>query len=1029
MRDWVTVRVFVSSTFLDMQAERDYLVRFVFPRLREELLPRRIHLDDVDLRWGITSEQSVVEACREIIDECRPRFVCLLGGRYGKIRPQLGTSVTADEIHHAIDDPAQTYRFFYYRDPEATASVPLELAEQYVDPPGSQGETLLRELKARIAENHEPRVYPAQWDGRQQRFVGLEPLGLQVCADLLRSINEELGSDVPALPDEDAQERAAMEAYIAERVRQYVVGSRAPLLDQMLAFARGEGKETVLLLTGAPGVGKSALLAQLCRGLTSQDPEALLLPHFVGASACSTDLRRTLERLCRELAAVAGVEPNLPQEMRDLMARFGELLAQAAEGRRIILVLDALNQLDRTDNAHLMHWLPQPLPDGVRIVASSLEGPAADALRRRQDVEEKPLEPLAPKDSLAIAESFLKRYGKRLAPDQRQALLEKPEAGNPLYLLVALEDLRTLGTHELTPRIEALAGEVQPLFRSILTERLSNDPGFRDESGQLIGKPLVRGFVSLIGASRHGLSHAELAELLAPGDPPDRLGNVAALECLLRPYLMRRGEFLDFAHTQLREAVEAEYLDEPEERRAAHVHLAAYFHAKADPTADASWQGSPRALSELPHHQTNAEAWGPLEKTLTDLRFIEAKCDAGMTYPLVADYNAALSFVPAGHQTRAVPSSPSPSPVTCNLSPALEPFRRFVRANAHIFSQGLEWVLQRAYNSAASGAVAQQAGAILHDCKTPTRPWLRLLNRPLREPDPVRVVLSTLRGHSDSVRAVAVSEDSEWAITAGDDSEVRLWDLAGGEGRLLWLHRHGAFAVALAPNGRTAVSAGGHGCVRAIDLGTTRETEWTDGDSSVFAVGVTDDGESVFYGRTDGYVGAWEPATGRARRLCTLTAAVNGLAVTPHGDRVFVASDQGVLVLSGAGGEVTALPGHEGRVWSVSVSSDGRTALSGGEDGTLRLWSAPGSGSLLSRHPAEVLSVSLSRDGSTAAAGSIDGYVRTYGLRSGELLTERWVLHCVFGVALHRNGSRVLVALDNGEVRDISATPEWPEPD
>jgi hypothetical protein len=76
-----------------------------------------------------------------------------------------------------------------------------------------------------------------------------------------------------------------------------------------------------------------------------------------------------------------------------------------------------------------------------------------------------------------------------------------------------------------------------------------------------------------------------------------------------------------------------------------------------------------------------------------------------------------------------------------------------------------------------------------------------------------------------------------------------------------------------------------------------------------------------------------------------------------------------------------------------------------------------------------MLSVSLSRDGSTAAAGSIDGYVRTYGLRSGELLTERWVLHCVFGVALHRNGSRVLVALDNGEVRDISATPEWPEPD
>ena len=39
-----TVRVFISSTFRDMHAERDHLVRFAFPRLREKLLDRRIHL-------------------------------------------------------------------------------------------------------------------------------------------------------------------------------------------------------------------------------------------------------------------------------------------------------------------------------------------------------------------------------------------------------------------------------------------------------------------------------------------------------------------------------------------------------------------------------------------------------------------------------------------------------------------------------------------------------------------------------------------------------------------------------------------------------------------------------------------------------------------------------------------------------------------------------------------------------------------------------------------------------------------------
>ncbi len=55
---WRTVRVFISSTFRDMHAERDHLIRVVFPSLRERLLPYRVELIDIDLRWGITREQA-----------------------------------------------------------------------------------------------------------------------------------------------------------------------------------------------------------------------------------------------------------------------------------------------------------------------------------------------------------------------------------------------------------------------------------------------------------------------------------------------------------------------------------------------------------------------------------------------------------------------------------------------------------------------------------------------------------------------------------------------------------------------------------------------------------------------------------------------------------------------------------------------------------------------------------------------------------------------------------------------------------
>jgi hypothetical protein len=55
---WQTARVFISSTFRDMHAERDHLVKVVFPELRERLLPHRIELIDIDLRWGITEEEA-----------------------------------------------------------------------------------------------------------------------------------------------------------------------------------------------------------------------------------------------------------------------------------------------------------------------------------------------------------------------------------------------------------------------------------------------------------------------------------------------------------------------------------------------------------------------------------------------------------------------------------------------------------------------------------------------------------------------------------------------------------------------------------------------------------------------------------------------------------------------------------------------------------------------------------------------------------------------------------------------------------
>ena len=86
------IRVFLSSTFRDMDAERSYLIKTIFPRIRAACQARQVGFTEIDLRWGVTEEEAkngaTVEICLKEIDRCRdfpPFFIGFMGERYGWI--------------------------------------------------------------------------------------------------------------------------------------------------------------------------------------------------------------------------------------------------------------------------------------------------------------------------------------------------------------------------------------------------------------------------------------------------------------------------------------------------------------------------------------------------------------------------------------------------------------------------------------------------------------------------------------------------------------------------------------------------------------------------------------------------------------------------------------------------------------------------------------------------------------------------------------------------------------------------------
>jgi hypothetical protein len=70
-----TFRVFVSSTFSDLKAERNALQEKVFPRLRDLCAKHGCRFQAIDLRWGASEEaaleQQAMRICLEEIERCQ----------------------------------------------------------------------------------------------------------------------------------------------------------------------------------------------------------------------------------------------------------------------------------------------------------------------------------------------------------------------------------------------------------------------------------------------------------------------------------------------------------------------------------------------------------------------------------------------------------------------------------------------------------------------------------------------------------------------------------------------------------------------------------------------------------------------------------------------------------------------------------------------------------------------------------------------------------------------------------------------
>lgn len=416
------IKVFVSSTFLDMNEERDYLNNFIFPQITEYCQKRHIEFIPLDLRWGITEEESknglVLTTCMEEIDDSRPFFVGILGSRYGwiptyeevrKMRSSLSAqlpwikskveesaSITEIEMEYgALLSSYDTHACFFIR------SSSVRIPEQFQERTGSIGERRLKALKERIRKQSKHPVY---------EYESKEQLGEIFLNEILKLIQEEF----PETANESEEERISRHEHILAKrsATDFDLSRIEEHLKQWLA-----SKKRFLYFVSEPGYGASTALCYM-------------ISHFRKIS------NRKIIYYDFELAEESD---NIMEDMYYYM-KFHEV--QDNNGGDKVIVIDNCSILDTIDLKKLTKWI-DALPERHSIIiGTSIRHNGYNILKYRFPGPEISINGLTLEQRREYIRNYIKRYGKKLTDKQCETLAssesisELPSLKALLYFLV-----------------------------------------------------------------------------------------------------------------------------------------------------------------------------------------------------------------------------------------------------------------------------------------------------------------------------------------------------------------------------------------------------------------------------------------------------------------------------------------------------------------------------------------------------------------------------------------------------------------
>ena len=655
--EWKTVSIFISSSFNDMHAERDYLVQYVFEELREWCERRRLYLNDIDLRWGVTGEDSdaknTIKVCLRRIDECRPFFLCFLGQRRGTVfgregineetfreYPELSRiadsrSATELEVEHALLAPMLSVineqktrpervkrALFFLREDPFTDCQLSEVHKIIYTNAGADDPAATEEAHRRFKD--EVRNSPAKTIDYTCRFdkdkitPELKDYGKDIITGTIAP--EKQGAQIGRLCDFKVRSQSLKDVIIDElksmiikeypdRKNEISVSSSPYEIHRLLRarftrfFIRRDGVfEQLSRYLCSTSLKPLLLVAESGAGKSAmlsnfcrEVRDYKVVMRFCGVSADCTRITDVLRGVFDE----CGISSPIQDE--EFFKQINSLFDSLARKGKCLIILDDVTRT--CEGVGALKMLPDQIPEGIRLIASVQKSAETESVVRILEsscgFQTAQLPSFTAADKKRLIEDFLNKNLKALDKEQIDCICNIGSTDNPLFLRIILSELRTFGAFsQLNSEIARFGTKPVDAFYHLL-ERLEEKtddvfPHKRGAAAFLMG---------LLCRTRSGLKRSEIKKAMKIRFGEDNDSCSAYIIRCIREYLSGviyadADTPVDYIYESFKRAAQKRY----EDKECEHRNFLASLYMSSDPE-ECSYQlrmaGSTERLKQL----------------------------------------------------------------------------------------------------------------------------------------------------------------------------------------------------------------------------------------------------------------------------------------------------------------------------------------------------------------------------------------------------------------------------------------------